>query len=221
MPNIKNAKTDHPANPDSVFFIVQNIVIPFVEDSESRLIGKATGSGGVIRSTSTYSDILTAGHVCSMAMEHMFLEDEYWAWNVKGDRYKAHLIAVDSYNDLCILRIKHSVNYVVPLARKDPKKGDKIFYAGYPEGIYAINALHFLTGYFSGTDAYKTSIWTVPAAPGSSGSLVLNSEGELIGVVSAVLSNFHHMTLGPSVEQIRIFLLLSANCQGFEICFEE
>ena len=221
MPNIKNQKTDHPANPDSVFFIVQNVVIPFVEDPEARLLGKATGSGGVIKSTDTYTDILTAGHVCSLPIEHMFFEDEYWAWSVNGDRYKAYLIAVDSYNDLCILRIKHSAKSVISLAKKDPNKGEKIYYAGYPEGVYAFGALHFFSGYFSGTDLYNTAIWTVPAAPGASGSLVLNSNGELVGVVSAVLSNFHHMTLGPSVEQIRIFLLLSANCRGYERCFYE
>jgi len=221
MPNIKNQKTDHPANPDSVFFIVQNTVVPFVEDSNLRLISKSTGSGGAIKSTSTYTDILTAGHVCTLSIENMFLIDEYWAWNVKGEKFKAHVIATDSYNDLCILRIKHSIESIVSLAEQDPAKGEKIYYAGYPEGLYAINTLHFMSGYFSGMDAFKTAVWTIPSAPGSSGSLVLNSEGELVGVVSAVLANFRHMTIGPSVEQIRIFLLLASKCEGYDLCLEE
>ena len=221
MPSIKSYKTDHPANPDSVFFIVQNTIVPFVEDQELRLISKSTGSGGAIKSTPTYTDILTAGHVCMLTTEHMFLVDEYWAWSVKGDKFKAHVIAIDSYNDLCILRIKHSTKSVVSLAEKDPTKGEHIYYAGYPEGLYTNNTLHFLSGYFSGKDAFKTSVWTIPAAPGSSGSLVLNSKGELVGVVSAVLANFRHMTIGPSVEQIRIFLLLTSNCEGYDLCFEE
>lgn len=221
MPNIKHKKTDHPANPESVFFIVQNIVVPFVDDPELRTVGKSTGSGGAIKSTDTYSDILTAGHVCTIPAEHMLLQDEYWAWNVQGDRFRAHIIAIDSYNDLCLLRIKHKAKSTVSLARKDPNKGDNIYYAGYPEGLYSINSLHFLSGYFSGTDLYKSAIWTIPASPGASGSLVLNSDGNLVGVVSAVLRDFHHMTIGPSVEQIRIFLLRTANCSGYNMCFEE
>lgn len=221
MPNIKNQKTEHPANPDSVFFIMQHIVVPFVDDPKLRILGKSSGTGGAIKSTETYSDILTAGHVCMTPVEHMFLDDEYWVWNIQGQKFKANVIAVDSYNDLCILRIKHKVKTTVSLAKKDPKKGDKIYYAGYPESLYSINTLHFFSGYFSGLDVYKTSIWTIPAAPGASGSLVLNGKGELVGVVSAVLSNFHEMTIGPSVEQIRIFLLLTANCNGYDICIEE
>ena len=124
MPNINHKETDHPANPDSVFFILQNIVVPFVDDPELRILGKSSGSGGAIKSTDTYSDILTAGHVCMTPVEHMFLDDEYWVWNSIGQRFKAEVIAVDSYNDLCILRIKHKVKNTVSLAKKDPNKGE-------------------------------------------------------------------------------------------------
>jgi len=40
--------------------------------------------------------------------------------------------------------------------------------------------------------------YTVPARGGSSGSPIMNTEGQLVGVTSVALRNFEHMCLSPT-----------------------
>ena len=50
------------------------------------------------------------------------------------------------------------------------------------------------------------SVFSIEAAPGSSGSPIFNSDGEIIGIVSAVHRMVPNQTIGAGVRQIRCFL---------------
>ena len=97
----------------------------------------------------------------------------------------------DIDNDICLIEVAHQADVSrILLSSVPPYIGEKVFCAAAPFG-QAIPALHVVPlfhGIYSGTDikttAYPAHSWyTFPSSPGSSGSLILNERGELIGVV--------------------------------------
>tara|TARA_B100001250_G_C19758088_1_gene771115 strand:+ start:223 stop:957 length:735 start_codon:yes stop_codon:yes gene_type:complete len=217
IPNI-TAFSDHPFSKESGFFIVHELRVPEGDPEAGALIVSHTGSGAVVRSTKNYSDIITAGHLCHTPKEFSIFDDEFVVFDHQGNYYKSDLIAISYEIDLCILRINYQ-KPVIPIAKKDPNQGSKVYMAGFPMGVYHPNYIHFFDGYYSGTDYGGNSIWTFPAAPGSSGGVVVNSYGQIVGVVSAVYSEFSHLTIGPGVEQVSMFIRESQACSIEKICY--
>ena len=50
-------------------------------------------------------------------------------------------------------------------------------------------------------------MFTLPAAPGSSGSPIMNDKNEIITVVSAAAIRFDEFAICPTTESVRAFLL--------------
>ena len=48
---------------------------------------------------------------------------------------------------------------------------------------------------------------TVPVAPGSSGGAIVNSKGQIVGIVTAGLVNFQHVGIATSWKDLEVFLL--------------
>ena len=124
--------------------------------------------------------------------------------------FKAKVIAKDEVNDVALLKvdvplgaprtvlsqaaaIEHSSNYRrAPLGTELPKAGEKIILAGYPFGtpqpvvqqglVASVNKLPS----FDNTTKILVSL---EANPGNSGGPVLNSNGEIIGLLQARISS--------------------------------
>ena len=135
---------------------------------------KISGSGAyVVFKRQHY--ILTAAHVVVGSPTAMIVGDKEV---IIGD-----VVFTDAYSDVALISIAGMIN-------KDPIKwrisgrkniGDEIIYSGYP------NAMGLLTikGYVSGYDSFMTVVHSY-VWKGSSGSLVLDERGRIVGVVSAV-----------------------------------
>ena len=215
--NVRFGIGDNPFDPETAYFIHQNLYIPSGIVGIQRLeIGTMSGSGFGIRNGLNYTDILTAGHVCTMPDEVTLLggAQDIVLFDIKGEQYAGVIHAIDLPNDLCIIRIDEK-RRILRLAKRNPRSGDHVYSAGYPHGLYKPGLLHYFHGYFGGIDAMRTGYYSFPASPGSSGSAIVNSRGLVVGVVSAVMMDFHHSTIGPSVEPISIFLSLTKNCDKF------
>ena len=50
------------------------------------------------------------------------------------------------------------------------------------------------------------AIYNIPAYPGSSGSFILDEDGNLIGMVSATIGGFYHMAMSPTWWQMIQFV---------------
>ena len=102
--------------------------------------------------------------------------DRKTIWRVEG------ITGYDVKNDLVILKVSgKGVSF--PLADSDTVKiGDIIMAAGYPDGKYRITkgTIHGVRG----TDKWLQM--RVRISPGNSGSPVINSKGQVIGIVSAI-----------------------------------
>ena len=65
-----------------------------------------------------------------------------------------------------------------------------------------------------GVDDFKTCVewdipmamYTIPSAPGASGSPIYNEQGELVGIISKVISPGYNISMGPSFDAVREFL---------------
>lgn len=207
----------HPVHPETAYFIYQELYVPSpVPGAGDINLGTMSGSGSGIRNTRKYTDVLTAAHVCQLPIEVQLMggRQTITLFNIHGQEYFGEIYALDFENDLCLIRIDGK-KPVLRIAREDPGIGDSVFYAGYPNGLYKPGLLHFFHGYFNGIDSERSGYYSIPAAPGSSGSAIVNSRGLVVGLVSAVMANFHNSTIGPSVEPINMFLLLSENCDKF------
>ena len=97
----------------------------------------------------------------------------------------------DEKQDICVISTSklHKEIPVIDLANRAPELGDRVYCASAPFGnAVPGHAVPYFTGLYSGTDfetdRYPAYAWyTFPAAPGSSGSLILNHAGDLIGVL--------------------------------------
>ncbi len=108
--------------------------------------------------------------------------------NMKGDNFKARIVFENPLQDLAILKIDDSdFHYQGPLPygikRGGSDLGESIFTLGYPrpEIVFGEGYLSAITGYNGDSSSYQIY---VPANPGNSGGPVLNSKGEVIGILS-------------------------------------
>jgi len=90
--------------------------------------------------------------------------------------------------DLAIIRVNETLPVAAHLAEKDPQTGDAITVIGYPGGGRLTTTSGIVLG--SVQDPLNGSVGTVlgttaKVEPGSSGSPVLNADGDVVGVIYA------------------------------------
>jgi len=172
----------------------------------------ATGSGVIIGKYRGVSLVLTAGHVCSTPNEGVPVTENF------GIQYRMHLesgfgregfgtiLAVDSTNDLCMLIADQDLGPGLNIADDDPTLHEEIYTMSSPRGLAVPLAVPVFDGYFTGqvSDIY---IFTIPAAPGSSGSPILNEHGEIISIISGAAISFDEFTIGCNTPALRNFVL--------------
>ena len=147
-------------------------------------VQRALGSG-VIISEDGY--IVTNNHVVDGADEIVV--------NLVGDKkeYKAKLIGKDKKSDLAVIKIdKDNLNAVTFYNSDNVRVGDVVFALGNPFGLHetitqGIVSAKGRTGV--GIVEYENFIQTDASInPGNSGGALINSQGNLIGINSAILS---------------------------------
>jgi hypothetical protein len=179
-----------------------------------------TGSGGVVWQGEDSTVVMTAAHVCDISniVGRIRSEEEnpdniQHAMKVmdRKDRAYPAISYVSAIEfDACLIHISKMTGApAVSLSKENPKVGDIIFNVASPLGLYSSDGSPMFTGYYSGDFKFKDvsegkmSLFSLPAAPGSSGSLLLNKNMEIVGVVSAVYARFHHLTISPTIGDLR------------------
>ena len=162
--------------------------IYFIDPREKALIKKdyspsGQGSGVII---SSQGHIITNFHVIAGSNE--ILIKDY-----NGDEYGAAVIGVDPLTDLAILKIDKSTSPIMLGQIKNINIGDIALAIGNPLGVGQTITL----GIISATDkevapnaySYQRYVQTDAAInPGNSGGALVNSNGELIGINTAIIS---------------------------------
>ena len=200
----------------------KNLPPPFKRDECDRKVIISTGSGLLIRLSQNKSIVLSAGHVCEA--DDSVEEDEKYKYKWKEtlnllDKNKllhqGHVIlSKQGYKDtadLCsifspTLEDQYTKKSNIYISKTRPKVGEEIYYIGAPRGIYHPPTALILKGIFNGNIDNFTASATIPAAPGSSGSVILSMNNKIYGVLFAVHNNFRAASVITSYEETKKFL---------------
>ena len=121
--------------------------------------------------------VLTALHVVQ-GREDIFITEK------GGANHIAKLKYADPVRDIAILEISRPLKYTKAIEYRSVETnhiGREVFYCGHPENTSFMN----FKGIIGGTDSQWLML-NIFAWPGSSGSVIFDSEGDVVGVVSAV-----------------------------------
>ena len=191
------------------------------EEAEEGLIGFSSASGFFVAE----NKIVTAAHFCdalpikiSLLKRMMFFERIFFEIQTfDGNKREAIVTRIDKDNDLCMLMVLGPTDNIdkkiIKLSDRKPYHGERIYNIAAPLGIFTPGMLPVFEGFYSGPCLYpeegkdsRVDMYTLPIRGGSSGSPILNSDGELIGVVIAGVRGFENLGFSPSYDVVKQFL---------------
>ncbi len=171
---------------------ISALVTPTVVSiSVTSTAGSGTGSGSIYKSTSSTSYIITNNHVIETAVTTGTIKVEF----TNGDQVAATIVGRDPMYDLAVLAIK--TGNLPTIAVGDSSKvsvGDPVLAIGSPLGLAStvtsgiVSALNRpVTAGEVGSESYVNAIQTDAAInPGNSGGALVDAQGRIIGVNSAI-----------------------------------
>jgi putative serine protease PepD len=171
---------------------ISALVTPTVVSiSVTSTAGSGTGSGSIYKSNASTSYIITNNHVIESAVTSGTIKVEF----TNGDQVNATIVGRDPMYDLAVLSIK--TGNLPTIAVGDSSKvnvGDPVIAIGSPLGLAStvtsgiISALNRpVTTGDVGSQSYVNAIQTDAAInPGNSGGALVDAQGRIIGVNSAI-----------------------------------
>lgn len=198
---ISKEKSSHELYEDALkytFFIIsEDSKGPFDLDDESNPGAIATGSGFVIKNAGEYY-LITANHVVAKK-KNLF----HVSFSNEKKVYKVKKLGWDSKFDLAVLKFDEDIRWPHPavLGKGLENIGDEVYVLGNPLGFRffwlrgnLIKTKAYAPGFIAGflaTDAACNS--------GNSGGPVINSHGEVIGVVDLITKSDNPICLAIPV----------------------
>jgi S1-C subfamily serine protease len=150
-----------------------------------KLAAKFRATGFMIDAANNY--IITNAHVVKEAKNQLVVE------NIKGEEYKATLVYVNPANDIAVLKVTDEQFKKLPALPYSIKKtsaelGEQVYMLGFPK-----QEIVYGEGYVSARNGYKMDTiycqLNTSANEGTSGSPVINKNGEVIGIISSMEAN--------------------------------
>lgn len=184
----------------------RNIVTDEINETVSIITvaegGHVMGSGTRITHN---GHILTCGHLFEAGVTSAMVS------NPDGTIEIAELLFADHVRDLALIQVSASTAPVATVAWNSPKQGDKITVVGAPLGLEFSVSEGIVAGlHRSGGPTPDAMQITAHTNPGNSGGPVFNTRGEVVGVVSFVVSDDSPFVtpigFTVSISSIRAFL---------------
>lgn len=162
---------------------------------------RGTCSGAFV---DAFGDIVTARHCVDKF-------DSFEVETYDKKLYTAYVVAVSGPHDLALIHIDKLNTPYFKIAA-DVKQGEEISILGSPLGITGTLS----KGVVARLDGDITLL-DCSVLPGNSGGPVFNSEGELVGVVTAgfvVMSGMTHLNLAQSIDTVLFFIVTVLSRKG-------
>jgi len=114
------------------------------------------------------------------------------------------VVSTDKDKDVAIIRVKEKRLPFIKLAAEKPKQGEGVVVIGNPLGFETT----VTDGIVSGVRGYDGLVQiTAPISNGSSGSPVLNSNGDVIGIATILITNAQNLNFAIPVSYVESLLL--------------
>jgi|2_EtaG_2_1085320.scaffolds.fasta_scaffold62749_1 hypothetical protein len=207
--------------PNQNFNSLTKTIVDMSDENQSE-ITLTTASGVVFKRHKNVLYGLTAAHWCRTldgpgfedftvylgyenfedAKETIKLYADYF-----GAVYEIEIIDMNIENDICLYSFTSpyaSQADTIRIADDYPDIGDRIHTISAPLGVKGpYIRLHF-DGFFGGCSSHGVEcFYTVPGTNGSSGSGILNEDGDLVGILTIAIIGFHDVTGGVRLEAIK------------------
>jgi len=215
--------------PRKAFTLIQNVIsaracMPQSDDKEKIChSGKVTtNSSGLFIGRSSIDDtiayVLTAGHSCdtktfkdrfdSTGVETEILAQNMTAVTYYGKSHPATIVKIESQYDMCLLQIHGISNHPRPVkvAEEGPRPGERVYNLTAPLGIFNSKMVITFEGLFAGYNEEGYALYSLPTKPGSSGSAVFNSSGEVIGMIFAGFTRIENIAITSPQSALRTFI---------------
>jgi len=187
------------------------VLISFVElGNKESTMATYTGTGTVVADENGSTYVLTARHVCApestKAAMAYGLQPVLEIYDIDGIHHPAEVVLLADYDDLCIVKFESKAGYqpVAKISNVEPMLDSMVYMYAAPSGFYVPSAITQFSGTFAGPASFsalsKSSVYTIPAAGGSSGASILNQNGEIVGVLHSTLVDFHHISLASTYD---------------------
>ena len=166
------------------------------------------GSGWVVRSDVSGSDLVTNFHVVAEAVAMGVQTVDV----VQADRtLKGTVVRTDRTDDLAVVHVQERLAPLKPTAAR-PRLGTTVMVVGSPLGLGGSISIGLVSGFRSieGSDYVQFS---APISPGNSGGPVVDSQGHVIGVASGKY-------VGDGVEALGFAIPVSVACAMLDVCEE-
>lgn len=187
-------------DPSSVLFVYGKNIVSNTEIS---------GTAILVESNEKESWAVSAGHVCYPEVSDSFVMwPDAWiemSFDIYGRTQLMKMVALDQKNDVCIFKIQTTDLPAANLAKKMPEIGEKVYLGSFPLGVYSPGHVPFFEGFYAGILDDHAS-YTIPVTGGSSGGGIVNSKGEVVGIVSMAIQGFENITLVVKLENIQTLL---------------
>ena len=205
---IKKVQAQQQAQQNKLIEIINTKAKPAVPTSDV----KYTGTGFALTNDGYF---VTAYHVISDG-------DSVYIQNHDGDYYKAFLVNFDADADVAILKVEkknfHFGKGEVPYTFAGNKSplGAGIFTLGYPkdEVVYSEGYISAKNGYQGNQQQYTLEL---PAGHGQSGSPVIDSKGNILGLLTAVGGQNEANTYAVSAKALLELLHTIPNANTFHL----
>ena len=171
----------------------------------------SVGSGFIVEITHKGAFIMTAAHVCTTDKADLLPEvnshDVIKVEALDGRWYNTKILKYNRDIDACLMFAEDLTEGVekVTLSKVAPKEGDKVYNIASPYGVHYPNVVPIFEGRYFGERDYR-AFYTFEAAPGSSGSMILNEKGELIGLLHSVYRDMYSIVVSVRYDNLMQFI---------------
>ena len=188
--------------PSLIKRIKPSTVIIFAYDDKGEFL--KLGSGFFI---SQNGDVITNYHVIQGASSAEIKTSDEKTYPI------TYIVAGDEQNDIIRLSVNIPSQYVYPLSlsKTIPEVGERIIVYGSPLGLENTVSDGIVSAIRDIPDYGRIIQITAPISPGSSGSPVLNMQGEVIGVASFQIVEGQNLNFAIPSEKISSLILTEEN----------
>ena len=166
------------------------------------------GSGWVVRSDSSGSDLVTNYHVVAEAIA----AGTHSVDVLQADRtMQGTVTATDRTDDLAVVHVREKLTPLTAVGAR-PRLGETVMVVGSPLGLGGTISIGLVSGFRSieGSDWVQFS---APISPGNSGGPVVDAAGEVIGIASGKY-------VGDGVEALGFAIPVPVACAALKVCEE-